>query len=178
MLMGLGVMYGPHNYQKTVSVLIQHLRTAICCIARTSLSGAVTDQDLTCKPQCISLGCMDRLTTSIVGASVPNVGWRLPEVNIGIVCANAPILRPLYLFFHGRLQAQRTTAFTHTSRERAWPSNARRKDSIRLGPSSNWHQTLADPAVEVEMGLPIHPTPPPLRGLLKDKPYFSLGSGQ
>jgi len=37
------------------------------------------------------------------GAIVSNVAWRLPEVNIGIVCANAPVFRPLYLYYQGRL---------------------------------------------------------------------------
>lgn len=35
------------------------------------------------------------------------MAWRLPEVNIGIFCANAPVLRPLYLAYRGRLATQR-----------------------------------------------------------------------
>lgn len=61
--------------------------TAACATVRTILSGALTSPD----------------ETWDISA---NVGWRLPEVNIGIVCANAPALRPLYLYMRGRLDTK------------------------------------------------------------------------
>ncbi|KAL6714771.1 hypothetical protein ACLMJK_008196 [Lecanora helva] len=149
--------------------------TAVCCTVRTALSGALTDKDQS-------------------WATTSNVGWRLPEVNIGIVCANAPILRPLYLFLRGRLATQRrataistmTATTDPTSKERTWPSNARRKDSIKLESASRWNrgrgQSAGTTETSVEMGLPIHGTPSPDiledGGPLKEKPYFSLGSGR
>ena len=60
-----------------------------------------------------------------------STGWRLPEVNIGIVCANAPVLRPLYLFYRGRLATQQRTSTSGLSgggsgsyRNRMVPNNA------------------------------------------------------
>ncbi|KAL9123835.1 MAG: hypothetical protein Q9175_008292, partial [Cornicularia normoerica] len=47
-----------------------------------------------------------------------------PEVNIGIVCANAPVLRPLYLFFRGRLASQIRSNTGAVSKESMWPSDA------------------------------------------------------
>ncbi|KAL8967969.1 MAG: hypothetical protein Q9183_002678 [Haloplaca sp. 2 TL-2023] len=73
--------------------------TAVCCTVRTVLSGAVKGPDVTWN-------------------IVPNVAWRLPEVNIGIVCANAPILRPLYLFFRGRLSTQKSVSHTAYSKDK------------------------------------------------------------
>ena len=70
--------------------------TAACCAVRTALSGALTKADITWE-------------------IVANVGWRLPEVNIGIFCANAPILRPLYLFFRGKLDSQRRSARSYNT---------------------------------------------------------------
>lgn len=88
--------------------LIPDLSTAVCCTVRTVLSGAVNSKDVTWD-------------------IVANVAWRLPEVNIGIVCANAPALRPLYLFFQGRLASQRTPSRTAPySRNQILPSNAAR----------------------------------------------------
>ncbi|KAL2048398.1 hypothetical protein N7G274_000309 [Stereocaulon virgatum] len=114
--------------------------TAACCIVRTVLSGAVTDPDIT-------------------WAITTNVGWRLPEVNIGIVCANAPVLRPLYLYSQGRLQTQRTSS-TGVSKERIVPGNALAgsSQSQYAGPRDNLQgsQTSADTSVSLEMGLPIH----------------------
>ena len=92
-LMGLGVMYVP-SFIFLFSLLNRfHLTnshsTAACATVRTVFSGALTSPD---ESWDIS----------------QNVGWRLPEVNIGIVCANAPALRPLYLYLSGRLDTQRT----------------------------------------------------------------------
>lgn len=95
-----------------------------------------------------------------------NVAWRIPEVNVGIICANAPILRPLYLFFRGRLQSQRyANATSGNSKERIWPSNAQRvrlgtgkykgRDEEELGEGGTWHHSSGDTAVEIEMGLPV-----------------------
>ena len=160
MLMGLGVMYVfrfPSKYWPSDL----DVSTAVCCTVRTALSGSLTDKDLSCKPL---IGhtiqtCAD-CAICTQGATVANVGWRLPEVNIGIVCANAPILRPLYLFFRGRLQTQQTTAITNQNKERTWPSNATRKHHKILDPLSNKNATSSNPAVEVEMGLPLHKTAP------------------
>ena len=127
------------------------------------------------------------LPSTIPGATVSNVAWRLPEVNIGIVCANAPILRPLYLFLRGRLAYQRrATAISATgpSKERIWPSNARRKDSIKLESASKWHTSKASQDTSVEMGLPIHGTSSPELDVgfgespLREKPFFKLGQGR
>ena len=104
---------------------------------------------------------------NLPGATSTNVGWRVPEVNIGILCANAPIFRPLYLYFRGRLVTQRRTNTAASSKDRIWPSNAER---IRLpgggtiggtGGSEHeddrkvWHHGSGDTAVEIEMGLPV-----------------------
>lgn len=59
--------------------------TAAAAITRTALSGAILETDVTY-------------------ALVPNAAWRATEVNLGIICANAPIWRPLYLWWRGRLQ--------------------------------------------------------------------------
>ncbi|KAK0507763.1 hypothetical protein JMJ35_009652 [Cladonia borealis] len=115
--------------------------TAACCTVRTVLSGAITDPDIT-------------------WAIIPNVGWRLPEVNIGIVCANAPILRPLYLYFQGRLQTQKASS-TAISKERMAPNNVNWSDSTKLQDSLEWNglgesHSSADHRVSLEMGLPRH----------------------
>ena len=98
------------------------------------------------------------------GATSANVAWRVPEVNIGILCANAPIFRPLYLYFRGRLVTQRRTNTAASSKDRIWPSSAER---IRLpgtivgtgrGEQEDdkvWHHGSGDTAVEIEMGLPV-----------------------
>ncbi|KAL8828893.1 MAG: hypothetical protein Q9191_002324 [Dirinaria sp. TL-2023a] len=76
--------------------------TATCCTVRTVLSGAIKDPDIT-------------------WAISANVAWRLPEVNIGIVCANAPVFRPLYLYYQGRLASQQSTSATAGSSGRILP---------------------------------------------------------
>ena len=111
-LMGLGVMCVFHSYFN-LTKLMSTARTAACCAVRTALSGAMLDPDLTCKaalsfhfiphtPLFRSFTAQS-LTPHASGAISANLAWRLPEVNIGIVCANAPTFRPLYLLFRGRL---------------------------------------------------------------------------
>ena len=78
-----------------------------------------------------------------------------PEVNIGIACANAPILRPLYLFFQGRLTTQKSGS-TSFSKERTWPSNAK---AARLESSSPFRHESSDATMSMEMGIPVHNDP-------------------
>ncbi|KAL9001092.1 MAG: hypothetical protein Q9188_005517 [Gyalolechia gomerana] len=85
--------------------------TAVCCTVRTALSGAVKAKDATWD-------------------IAANVGWRLPEVNIGIACANAPALRPLYLYFQGRLASQQTSSKSSYSRNKISPSDTRKASDI------------------------------------------------
>ena len=111
--------------------------TAVCCTVRTALSGVLTDLDIT-------------------WGIVANVGWRLPEVNIGIVCANAPILRPLYLWSRGKLATQQTASSGYT-KDRMWPSNATKYDgSTKLHGAPSWEGDTENTSVSVEMGLPMH----------------------
>ena len=70
-----------------------------------------------------------------IGAISANVGWRLPEVNIGIVCANAPVFRPLYLYYQGRLASQQTSSRATGSTRKMLA----RKDSWQKG---SWVSTL------------------------------------
>jgi len=120
----------------------------------------------------------------MTGSITSNVGWRLPEVNIGIVCANAPLLRPLYLFSRGRLRTQRTvSAMTGKSGERIWPKNSRNMKLSPMGPGSDWHHGPEDTTAEIEMGLPIHGSPeeeqqPPPASPVKEKPWFSSRMGK
>ncbi|KAL8830282.1 MAG: hypothetical protein Q9191_001515 [Dirinaria sp. TL-2023a] len=82
--------------------------TAACAIVRTALSGQVLETDATY-------------------AMVPNAAWRATEVNLGILCANAPILRPLYLWSRGRLQKKsKSTSYVATR------SSREQKSSVRL----------------------------------------------
>ena len=83
------------------------ISTAVCCTVRTALSSAVGVPDIT-------------------WAISANVGWRLPEVNIGIVCANAPLLRPLYLYSRGRLSTQQSKSNTAFSKDKMIPTGASR----------------------------------------------------
>ncbi|CAF9937459.1 MAG: hypothetical protein HETSPECPRED_000546 [Heterodermia speciosa] len=132
--------------------------TAACCTVRTALSGAVKDPDVT-------------------WAISANVGWRLPEVNIGIVCANAPVLRPLYLFYRGRLSSQKIVSNTAYSRDKILPrgvSRVREHNAISDVDNDSWQvrsEGTTDTAVSLEMGI---------AGLGKDKgsggggPSFSV----
>ena len=77
-----------------------------------------------------------------------------PEVNIGIVCANAPILRPLYLWWRGRLQTQLPGSYP--SKDRTWPSNAQRSHTLPVTDKSfDDSGTIAPTDVSAEMGLPL-----------------------
>ena len=78
-----------------------------------------------------------------------------PEVNIGIACANAPILRPLYLFFQGRLSTQKSGS-TGFSKARTWPSNAK---AARLESSLPFRHESSDATMSMEMGIPVHNDP-------------------
>ncbi|KAL9010017.1 MAG: hypothetical protein Q9173_005001, partial [Seirophora scorigena] len=65
--------------------LTSRLSTAGCSIVRTVLSPRVLSADKT-------------------WADLTTAAWRAVEVNLGIICANAPIARPLYLYSKGRLR--------------------------------------------------------------------------
>ncbi|KAI4228422.1 MAG: hypothetical protein LQ349_006553 [Xanthoria aureola] len=111
------------------------LITAVCCAVRTGLSAAVKSPDVTWD-------------------IAANVAWRLPEVNIGIVCANAPALRPVYLYFQGRLVSQQSTAY---SRDKMMNSSTRKKgqDDLENGHSNitSGSVATAETAVSYEMGM-------------------------
>ena len=130
--------------------------TAICCIVRTALAGGITHTDQT-------------------WTTAANLAWRLPEVNIGIVCANAPMIRPLYLYFRGRLQT-RSSMSGRSSKSPLWPGSSGRRSGKLLGrhektPTStggkiSWpsygnkksafsSDAAATEETSVEMGLPI-----------------------
>ncbi|KAI9702004.1 MAG: hypothetical protein M1836_001348 [Candelina mexicana] len=95
--------------------------TAICCTVRTVLAGSLLLPDQT-------------------WSNTTQLAWRLPEVNMGIVCANAPILRPIYLALTGRLptrtksadvteEAKSNTGAVQLSQDpeqRKWPSHSSR----------------------------------------------------
>jgi len=89
---------------------------------RTVLSGVIKDPDITC----VSAPPLSRLRSLLTllsssGDITANVAWRLPEVNIGIVCANAPVFRPLYLYYQGRLASQRSSSETAGSTRKILP---------------------------------------------------------
>ncbi|KAL8686235.1 MAG: hypothetical protein Q9224_005512 [Gallowayella concinna] len=127
--------------------------TAGCSLVRTILSDRVLDPDLT----------WSDLTTA---------AWRATEVNLGILCANAPIARPLYLYSKGRLQTLQTTTTTELS---GTPAHHREKGRSQRWPWSKGqgfsrtgfvpHRVLEDTQpsnqptdttlTSVEMGLPI-----------------------
>ncbi|KAL8752794.1 MAG: hypothetical protein Q9184_005623 [Pyrenodesmia sp. 2 TL-2023] len=128
--------------------------TAGCSLVRTILSSRVKDPDIT-------------------WADLTTAAWRATEVNLGIICANAPIVRPLYLYYKGRLRIlQDTTTGTSdpsgpsTSRTRIWPfwskssrsrlwhgASYRRTDELKDTRPSN--QPTDNTLTSVEMGLPI-----------------------
>ncbi|KAL8757326.1 MAG: hypothetical protein Q9199_002310 [Rusavskia elegans] len=114
------------------------LITAVCCTVRTALSAAVKSPDVTWDV-------------------VANVAWRLPEVNIGIVCANAPALRPIYLYFQGRLASQQSNSRTAYSRDKMMNSSAKRKvqGDLENGESNVTSGSVgtAETAVSYEMGI-------------------------
>lgn len=49
---------------------------------------------------------------------------RRPEVNIGILCANVPLVRPIYLHYTGRLRNSKAKPSAGTSGQRMWPSKS------------------------------------------------------
>ncbi|MCJ1341822.1 hypothetical protein MMC09_007119 [Bachmanniomyces sp. S44760] len=121
--------------------------TAICCTVRTVLTGALLDKDLS-------------------WAIRANICWRFPEVNIGITCANAPILRPLYLYSQNRLASQRTPS-TSISKERSWSQAPKQSGSTKLLDhptaakihSPAWDDTttfVSGSVASMEMGIPSH----------------------
>lgn len=73
-----------------------------------------------------------------------------PEVNVGIICANAPILRPLYLYFTGRLASQKATS--GYSKEPVWPGHAGKEG---IPETSKWYES-SDASMSMEMGVPTH----------------------
>lgn len=110
-----------------------------------------------------------------------------PEVNIGIVCANAPVLRPLYLFFRGRLATQqRSSNAGGISKQNMWPHNG----TPRAAMSPTWRgesndTIVGDGTVSMEMGL-RHPHDDGIiphenmilpQSPLVEKPYFIMGAG-
>ncbi|CAL8582198.1 hypothetical protein XPA_007867 [Xanthoria parietina] len=129
--------------------------TAGCSLTRTILSDRVLNPDIT----------WSDLTTA---------AWRATEVNLGIICANAPIARPLYLWSKGRLrtlQPSTTTELSGTpmhqkqvrsqkSARRFWPwSKGQGNSRSGLLPHQNPEQS--DPSNQrttlssMEMGLPL-----------------------
>ena len=71
-------------------------------------------------------------------------------MNIGIVCANAPVLRPLYLFFQGRLASQKISRIAATSKgDASWPSDTTRIERV----SPSWKNQMSDGGASMEMGL-------------------------
>lgn len=59
-----------------------------------------------------------------------------PEVNIGIVCANAPLLRPIYLYLAGRLHKPHPPTSSY-DKDRVWPSNELERPSQSQGIANN-----------------------------------------
>ena len=86
---------------------------------------------------------------------VPNAAWRATEVNLGIICADAPIARPLYLFYRGRLRTlQEDPGSKGSNKSRLWPGSSKRSRGIKQiadGTDPNTGYTDAS----VEMGMPI-----------------------
>ena len=99
--------------------------TAACAIVRTALSGQILEKDVTY-------------------AMVPNAAWRATEVNLGIICANAPILRPLYLWWKGRLQRKQSkrsgTSYVATNELTGEGSDGTGgKSKVRLWPGAKFY---------------------------------------
>ncbi|KAL8856669.1 MAG: hypothetical protein Q9178_006736 [Gyalolechia marmorata] len=131
--------------------------TAGCSLTRTILSDRVLNPDIT----------WSDLTTA---------AWRATEVNLGIICANAPIARPLYLWSKGRLRVLQTSATTELSgtptrqeknwsrgsAKRFWPwskgqgnSRSQLLSHQKLKDSEPSNQPTDTTLTSVEMGLPI-----------------------
>lgn len=138
--------------------------TAICCTIRTVLSGSLVAKDLSCsltsnprhaKQEAISnysslnrgscLKCLLAPVSPFPSFLSPFTtkynqltafSPRRPEVNIGIVCANAPLLRPLYLFLSGRLHRPQPPTSSN-DKDRIWPVNGLAKPSQSQGIANN-----------------------------------------
>lgn len=168
--------------------------TAICCAVRTALSGATTDPDLSCELQQspeIKPNRADstrgrhnkrRLeTVSQIHPSHLSTEFELtiprPEVNIGIVCANAPVLRPLYLFYRGRLASQQRSSTGGVSKQSMWPGNTPQAaiSPIRRGESND--TSVGDTTVSLEMGLHPHDSTQP-QSPLKEQTFFITDGGR
>ncbi|KAL8805661.1 MAG: hypothetical protein Q9182_001805 [Xanthomendoza sp. 2 TL-2023] len=126
--------------------------TAGCSLVRTILSDRVLNPDLS-------------------WSDLTAAAWRATEVNLGILCANAPIARPLYLYSKGRLQTFHTSATPEPSgapsrpekgRSQRWPWSKGRETSgsglvphrvLKNTQSSN--QPTDNTLTSIEMGLPI-----------------------
>ncbi|KAI4236318.1 MAG: hypothetical protein LQ352_008023, partial [Teloschistes flavicans] len=125
--------------------------TAGCSLVRTVLSDGVLNPDLT-------------------WSILTNAAWRATEVNLGIICANAPIARPLYLYYKGRLRIPNPSteqSSTDKSHARLWPWSRRQHDQqsshvpakkspldiLKGGQPEN--QPTDTTLTSVEMGLPI-----------------------
>ncbi|KAL8743628.1 MAG: hypothetical protein Q9190_004038 [Brigantiaea leucoxantha] len=137
------------------------LITAVCSIIRTVLSDRVLDSDIT-------------------WAMLTNTAWRTAEVNLGILCANAPVARPLYLYLRGRLQpleypsypsneepnqdegAQQPPSFWELGRRsgvskgsRATEEQIRKNQGMSCSMPSSGQRTASTLTTSVEVELPI-----------------------
>ena len=104
-----------------------------------------------------------------------------PEVNIGIVCTNAPILRPLYLFFRGRLASQHQSSNTGgISKQNMWPNNSTPQAVVSPTWRGESNDTIVeDRTVSMEMGLRHpHDDMDLPQSPLAEKPYFIMGAGR
>ncbi|KAL8871365.1 MAG: hypothetical protein Q9174_002784 [Haloplaca sp. 1 TL-2023] len=124
--------------------------TAGCSLVRTVLSDRVLNHDLS-------------------WAILTNAVWRAVEVNLGIICANAPIARPLYLYCKGRLpllqdpSASYNRSETGRSHMRLWPWSKQRQHDQEPSKSTlhafkrdrSDEQPTDNTLTSVEMGLPI-----------------------
>ncbi|KAL8713751.1 MAG: hypothetical protein Q9220_002277 [cf. Caloplaca sp. 1 TL-2023] len=104
--------------------------TAGCSLVRTILSDRVLNPDIT-------------------WSILTNAAWRAAEVNLGIVCANAPIARPLYLYYKGRLRLLQGSSEATTGQSGPGPLHNKLKETE---PSNQPTDTTL---TSVEMGLPI-----------------------
>ena len=124
--------------------------TAGCSLVRTVLSDRVLNPDLS-------------------WSILTNAVWRAVEVNLGIICANAPIARPLYLYCKGRLpllqnpSTEYNRSETGRSHMRLWPWSKQRQNDQKPSKSTlsafkrsrSDEQPTDNTLTSVEMGLPI-----------------------
>ena len=111
-----------YQYQKASNILtnasIIH-STAIICIVRTALSGEIKSPDVT-------------------WAGVPNAMARILEINLGIIAACAPIMKPLIRYMHARATGRdpREVLF-RTNTPSATVSHSSWYKRLRFGSTSN-----------------------------------------